>query len=389
MNKRWLIYSTAGALVGIVVHLELHALVLKALLAIICFSITAFVSYYFFSRNLVAAQDAPTLDGASCFVVRERICELLRDPNYQVFLSPSSLPPPTASAPSDPVRQLLNDIVRLFCRDYIEYWYSSLSGNDSKFVDVSEDVMFHIIERLSELLAKVDVHALLFRDVVGALRDHFRSVRVNPRHFPSHPCLASPEAELMYLRQVSEVLLRHLLPPADVRAPTLNILLREILACQVLKYCADHFCDPDYINQYVIYRCDLKPAPAPAAARFAYATDLKGFLAVIGACTDVKQLRDMRFNIITEIMQSEHVQHLKREARRAGARTALAMVADTEKGAHLSGRDLHRYINQLRYAKAHCERCLAQRGVDTVDGTVGDIGQAKVCASMAVQCFWH
>ena len=270
------------------------------------------------------------------------------------------------------VQGAIVEVVRLLVRDYVEYWYNELSSNDPIFPETVQQALMAMLANLISLLRNVDVMNLLIKDAVGVLREHFRSIRVNPRHFPSHPCLASPEAELLYLRQVADVLLHHLLPERDKGSAFLHTLLRELLACQVMRYCADRFCDPDYINQYVIYRCDqeaLRAASArarPSAPRpdaYAYARDYDGFLRMIDTCEDPDVLKDVRYTIITEIMQAEHVDHIKNEARSGqGARSALAMLADTEKGAHLRRRNLQRYTNQLRQAKGRCEMRLLQLG---------------------------
>lgn len=274
----------------------------------------------------------------------------------------------------DALQEALAEVVQLLSRDYVDFWYADLSASDPNFPAASREVMHHVISNLTALLKNVDVFNLLLRDIVNAFHEHFRSVRLNPRHFPSHPCLVSPDAELLYVRQVADVLIHHLLPDRETSSATMTGLLQETLACQVIKYCADRFCDPDYINQYVIYRCDLKKEAFVAAADvrdYSHARDYASFLRLINTCDSPERLRDIRYNIITEIMQAEHVHHIKSEAARSGggAKMALAFVSDTEKGAHLSSRDLHRYINQLRLARSHCERRMNALGAsDLVNG---------------------
>ena len=67
---------------------------------------------------------------------------------------------------------------------------------------MARETIVFAVERLTVLLAEVDWTPLITRDLVNALTSHLRSVRVNTKNFPSHPCLASPDAERLYLRQV-------------------------------------------------------------------------------------------------------------------------------------------------------------------------------------------
>jgi hypothetical protein len=358
MAARWrtsILISVVMVPLGILVaNISYFTLFLTLVVACaVCASFFVFLAL--FARK-IQPPVPPILDDNPSIVFRSNIMKALQQEASLIISSSSAAG--TQSEPKDAIHCALEALVDLLCQDYVDYWYAGISDNDPRLGAVSKEAIWFMLKKLAALLKQVDFLKLLAKDIVAALRDHFRSVRLNPGNFPSHPCLASPESELLYLRQVSEVIIQHLLPEKESRCTAVSVFLREVLACQVLKYCVDRFSDPDYINQYIIYRCDLAADATPAAERaYAYARDYAGFLKVINECEDAVRLKDIRYHIITEIIQAEHVNHVKREARAgSGARSALAMVSDTDKGANLTGRDLGRYINQLRHAKSLAER---------------------------------
>lgn len=56
---------------------------------------------------------------------------------------------------------------------------------------------------------------------------------------------------LDYLRDVIELLLFIVLPAQDFQSKPMTFLVREILACYILKPMLDMFSDPDYVNQNI------------------------------------------------------------------------------------------------------------------------------------------
>eukprot|EP00052_Salpingoeca_macrocollata_P013935 m.108910 g.108910 ORF g.108910 m.108910 type:complete len:1057 (-) comp19117_c0_seq1:190-3360(-) len=289
------------------------------------------------------------------------------------------------------VQDVLDDLLDLFCQQYVQAWYSELAQGDPGLGVLLRDVLWEMLLNAQQQLEKMDLLTLLTNQVVKVLQRHFYAVRRSPRSmFPSHPCLASAETEQAYLRRVADALLLVLLPARLRHSPVLSTLLRELLVQQVLLYTVQLVCNPEFLNAWVVHRCRLQEAARhaqqhrahltrglpsdggsggagaanePASMGFQYARTYKDFLRLIDQAQEVDTLLDMRYHIISEIMQGAHFYELQ-QLRRAAQHNAseLAWLGDSGRAAHLAGRNLERYLNQCRHAKALCEKRIVQLG---------------------------
>lgn len=72
-------------------------------------------------------------------------------------------------------------------------------------------------------------------------------------------------------------------------------------------------CDPDCINQWLYNWLDYREKLALEHKRtYTYAATYESFMEMIEKCEDLEHLKQMRYNIISEIMQATAIQHLKR-----------------------------------------------------------------------------
>ena len=151
------------------------------------------------------------------------------------------------------------------------------------------------------------------QDVVRVLSFHVQAVARNALgHFPSHPCLRSREAELAYLGQIADVLLHHLLPADELALPSLRDILRRMVTQTVLFDTVQFVCDPDYLNQYIVYRCAaVEREFAHTDQSYRYAPTFDKFMFIIRTCADVGQLKEIRYHVIAEIVQAAHIEKCK------------------------------------------------------------------------------
>nr|XP_037285481.1 sorting nexin-25-like isoform X2 [Rhipicephalus microplus] len=177
------------------------------------------------------------------------------------------------------------------------------------------------------------------------------------RPFPLSPFLETSQLELDHLRQVADFVLALLLPSEYALCISVRHLLREILACLVFQPTVDLITDPDYINQKLIaYLQWLQAENEKHSRTYAYAETWEDFIFVIDTCTDVQDLKRMRFNIVSEIMQATTANNLKKA--RGISEDKQYEAPSTAKGDLLQSRNLSKYIKQLTYAKARCEKQL-------------------------------
>jgi sorting nexin-25 len=261
---------------------------------------------------------------------------------------------------------MIVELTHLFIRDYVDHWYKPLTESDEEFGRKVSHIVLGGIDELQRRFEKMDILMFLLFDVVRIMSFHLQStVRHSLSHFPSHPCLASPEAEVQYLHRITDVLIKFLLPSSETALPAVRTLLREIIAKTCLQDSMNYFCDPDYLNQYIVYRCDqIEVAEKKTDKSYRYAPTFERFMLIIRTCNNIEQLKEIRYHVIAEIVQAAHIEKCKRMVARGGpaARAALSMLADNEKSAMLSDRNLVRYTNQCALAKNECERRIALLG---------------------------
>ncbi|XP_020288174.1 sorting nexin-25-like [Pseudomyrmex gracilis] len=255
------------------------------------------------------------------------------------------------------VDNALQNLLDLIFQDFVGSWLNSLAFGSEQLLDNMKQDMWGAIQSLHERLSRIDHTKLVVCNIVNKLTFHFEKIRIAQAAssegedpvFILSAHLMSPVAELEYLRKISELYILFLLPRSYSLSPV-KFLLREVLACKILKPAIDLITDPDYINQKILGYIDQQQlAEAMHRKTYEYAESFEDFIHMIKSTKDLEVLKHIRYNIVTEIMQATTIQNVKR-----------AQGLDSENNAlgnsdAVRARKLKRYINQLTYAKNICE----------------------------------
>ncbi|XP_071951023.1 sorting nexin-25-like isoform X2 [Antedon mediterranea] len=257
----------------------------------------------------------------------------------------------------------IKEVFDLVVQDFIMVWYQDLGKDYGTFISAVEDDMWELITNLLKRLQKVDMVRFMALDVTDKLCEHFRELRetspsnlvegtVKPFHL--HPCLKGTEEETEFLREAIEVLLVLLLPERIASSETARHLIREIITCSVIKPAIDTLCSPSYVNNTLLMHLEYREQLAKKHNRnYMYSATYEDFIKLINSCNDTQELQQIRYHILTEIMQATNIQNMKKaKGLEAGSKASKG----TGKGELLKARNLKRYLNQCRFAKAHCER---------------------------------
>ncbi|XP_066571654.1 sorting nexin-13 isoform X2 [Amia ocellicauda] len=185
---------------------------------------------------------------------------------------------------SNIIDEPLQQVIQFALRDYIQYWYYTLSEDESFHLEIRQTVQNALVQ-FSTRSKEVDwqpyfttrlvddfaTHLRVFRkaqerltekedpkqrkgDAPEELIDSFFEAEVEmERKICRDLVCTAPKDEEGFLRDLCEVLLYLLLPPGDFHNKNMRYFVREILARGVLLPLIDQLSDPDYINQYVIW----------------------------------------------------------------------------------------------------------------------------------------
>ncbi|XP_026857086.2 sorting nexin-13 isoform X1 [Electrophorus electricus] len=176
----------------------------------------------------------------------------------------------------------LQQVIQFAMRDYIQYWYYTLSEDESFLLEIRRTLQNALVQ-FSTRSKEVDWQPYFTTRLVDDFATHLRvfrkaQVRMSDkddpkqREAPDELLDAFFEAEVEmerkicrdmvctshkdeegFLRDLCEVLLYLLLPPGDFHNKNMRYFLREILARGVLLPLINQLSDPDYINQFVIW----------------------------------------------------------------------------------------------------------------------------------------
>uniref|UniRef100_A0A8C9VE29 Sorting nexin 25 n=1 Tax=Scleropages formosus TaxID=113540 RepID=A0A8C9VE29_SCLFO len=257
-------------------------------------------------------------------------------------------------------------------RDYILSWYVPLSRDEGQLYQLLSDDFWEMARQLSRRLADVDLVSVVCIDTVKTLHTHFCDLKAAntrqeelPRPFPLHPCLRSPEEELRFLRCCARLLVLSLLPSRDARSHSLRAVLVEVISTKVLRPMVEVLSDPDYINRMLLAQLELREQLSEHHKKaYTYAPSYEEFIKLISSSSDVDFLKQLRYQIVVEIIQATTISslpQLKKQKDSKGKETA-AMKADL-----LRARNMKRYINQLTVAKKQCEKRIRLLGGPNYD----------------------
>ncbi|KAM8771318.1 sorting nexin-13 isoform 4-T4 [Rhynchonycteris naso] len=175
----------------------------------------------------------------------------------------------------------LQQVIQFSLRDYVQYWYYTLSEDESFLLEIRQTLQNALIQfatRSKEIdwqpyfttriVDDFGTHLRVFRkaqqkitekddQVIGTaeeLVDTFFEVEVEmEKNVCRDLVCTSPKDEEGFLRDLCEVLLYLLLPPGDFQNKIMRYFVREILARGILLPLINQLSDPDYINQYIIW----------------------------------------------------------------------------------------------------------------------------------------
>ncbi|XP_034503658.1 sorting nexin-25 [Ailuropoda melanoleuca] len=252
----------------------------------------------------------------------------------------------------------LKEVFDYSYRDYVLSWYGNLSRDEGQLYHLLLEDFWEIARQLRHRLSHVDVVKVVCNDVVRTLLTHFCDLKAanarheeQPRPFVLHTCLRNSYDELRFLQMCSRVLVFCLLPSKDVQSLSLRIMLAEILTTKVLKPVVELLSNPDYINQMLLSQLERREQMNEHHKRaYTYAPSYEEFIKLINSNSDVEFLKQLRYQIVVEIIQATTISSFPQLKRHKGKETA-AMKADL-----LRARNMKRYINQLTVAKKQCEK---------------------------------
>ncbi|MPC38067.1 Sorting nexin-25 [Portunus trituberculatus] len=279
----------------------------------------------------------------------------------------SSLPARHGVVISRKIDCAINELIDTFIQNSVTPWYTTIVSDPSPSIETLRNVLWYSVVSINDRLGKMDQVRFLTGGLVTCLTRHLEHIRMAQAAgegrgergiFHLVPQLSSPERERNFLRLVAELLVARCLPPEYSRCSPLRNLLKELLACKVFEPLIDRVCDPDWINQRLVaYLRQQQAAEELHRRTYMYAASYEDFITLIHDSTDVHDLEHLRRNIINEIMQATAINNLKKAKGVDVSKDSTPQGPG--KGDLLQARNLKRYINQLTYAKAQCERRIA------------------------------
>ncbi|XP_059830361.1 sorting nexin-25 isoform X1 [Hypanus sabinus] len=283
--------------------------------------------------------------------------------------STSSEPVPTRRVVlSHNMDKALKEVFDYSYRDYILSWYANISKDEGHLYQMLSEDFWEMAKQLRTRLSNIDIVKVVCNDVVRTVLTHFcdlkaansRQEEQQPKPFPLHPCLKSFKDEDQFLRKCSRVLVLCLLTSKDVSSRSLRIVLAEILAMKVLKPMVELLSDPDYINRMLLTQMERREQVNEHHKKaYTYAPSYEEFIKLINGSCDVEFLKQLRYQIVVEIIQATTISSLPqmKKPKDSKGKESAAMKADL-----LRARNMKRYINQLTVAKKQCEKRLKLLG---------------------------
>nr|XP_006822119.1 PREDICTED: sorting nexin-13-like [Saccoglossus kowalevskii] len=180
----------------------------------------------------------------------------------------------------------LQEVLQLAFRYYVQTWYHGKISDHEEFLHYLRQTTQSVIIAFSNRSKEVEWVPYLTRQLVDDFASHLRLFRkAHEKLSKAHRSLEEQSescdneleslffdievemevnkcrdevctcenAELEYLRDVTDMLLFLMLPHQDFHNKPFRYLLREVIVCGMLKPMIDMITDPDYINQTIIW----------------------------------------------------------------------------------------------------------------------------------------
>ena len=301
------------------------------------------------------------------------------DPSLKLPLSRIKPYPPPALKPkvlSPRIDDCLHQIVDLTLKYHVIPTYNIVGTDHNPFFKSIDPVIWKVLQNLLQRIGQIDTLKLVSQDIVQVLRSHFENYRgihycdqVPQDKFPNlvrFPYLEKPEFELNFLRQVCEVLMCIAMPRDILECTPARVLVREFLACRILKPTIEMVCEPDYINLKILAHLTKREEAMERGKRqksmmYKY-KDFEDFMNQIKKCEDVEELQVLRQQIITDIIHAKAIYKMKHSHTTGLHGNQFPIPIPADKVKVLMGRDLELYIRQLGTAKTSCDRQLRKQG---------------------------
>ncbi|XP_037824620.1 sorting nexin-25 isoform X1 [Lucilia sericata] len=262
----------------------------------------------------------------------------------------------------------IQQIIEYVLRDFMTTWLGHVVTKPKLINDIVREDFWNAIEKMHERAKKIDASKIIAVDMVNRVTVHLEKIRIaearaaetnTPPVFSTNSYLVDDEKELEFLRKLCEIMIILLLP-RGYSLPPLKVLLSEILSYKIFFPMIKMLTSPDYINQKVVQNIESRLAAAAISKRsYEYAASFEDFLKIINNCNNLEELSLIRKSIVNDLMHATTVQNLQR---------AKGIDPDNDPDHNLSKSDiaaatrLKRYIQQLTYAKAQCEKNLEKYG---------------------------
>ncbi|XP_030745715.1 sorting nexin-25 isoform X1 [Sitophilus oryzae] len=368
MNSRR--YVIASAIIGFcAISLFLPFYVTLACIPILLIALILLGVSFALWINVMLSSPHKTVSGAEHILKQSETFrnKLLKDfdSNQSVRNIQSNVPQIFGRTVDSLLQQLLDFVIRdyiiVYLKDYA-YDLEYLSAN-------IKDDLWGAVKNLHEKFLRVDHAKLIACDVVTVITNHFEKIRESksiiadldmPPEFVLSAHVMSSDVELHYLRVLSEVFIMFLLPRTYSLAPT-KYFLREVLCCKVFKPFVDMVTDPDFFNRNLINyieKTNQQQINLPKKV-------LENVEVFIDKTDDIQVLKQVRYSIVTRLMQATTLQNLNR---------AKGVDLDNEKGNMTSSgipksditaaKKLKKTINHLTMAKNMCDKKLLNLGCD-------------------------
>ena len=289
-----------------------------------------------------------------------------------------SYPPPTLKPKllSPRIDTCLREVVDFTIKHHVIPTYQMVGLDQESFFKSVDPIIWKVLLNLLQRIGQVDTLKVVSQDIVQVLRSHFKNYKgihycdqVPQNKFPNlvkFPYLKSPEYELNFLRQVCEVLMCVGIPREMLACTPIRALVREYLACRILRPTIDMVCDPDYINLKMLAHLTKREEAMERGKRqksmlYKY-KDFEDFMNQIKKCEDVEELQTLRQDIIKDIIHAKAIYKMKHSHTTGLQVNQFPIPIPAEKVKVLMGRDLELYIRQLGTAKTSCDRQLRKQG---------------------------
>ncbi|CAG2166197.1 unnamed protein product, partial [Oppiella nova] len=270
----------------------------------------------------------------------------------------------TRTLVSPNVDQLMQQLIDYCLRDFLFVWYKDLADDCHRETIRSElkNEFWELISNIVRRMASIDSVKFFTQNVANRCLKHFQKITIclsnkdNQNNVYLLSAHLAEDKELEFIRKLSDFLLAILLPKNYSKTTPLRHLLREIISVQVLN-AINLICDPIYLNKKLLdYLKYHKIELEKHRQTYAYADTYEDFIKMINHCCDVEDLKRIRFQVITEIMEATVINNLKKERGIDLNEKMFSGPITSAKGDQLQARNLKRYINQLTFAKNQCEK---------------------------------